>query len=85
MASSVPSKRLFSSSGETADDQRARLGPIRFEEAQVMKWHWRESAVDFAKANQDEVEMVNLVEFEVLFVQEEKEAELDELCGINIV
>lgn len=85
MASSVPSERLFSSSGETADDQRARLGPIRFEEAQVMKWHWRESAVDFAKANQVQVETIDLAEFEALFIQEEEEAELDKLCGIDIV
>ncbi|KAF9016917.1 hypothetical protein BDP27DRAFT_1154466, partial [Rhodocollybia butyracea] len=46
MASSVPSKRLFSSSGETADDQCSRLGPVQFEEAQVMKWHWWQGAVD---------------------------------------
>lgn len=84
MATSVPSERLFSSSGETADDQRSRLGPVRFEEAQIMKWHWKQGAVDFAKANQQVVEDVNLAEFESLLKHDEEEAELDKLCGIPV-
>lgn len=85
MASSVPSEQLFSSSGETADDQHSRLGPIRFEEAQVMKWHWRQGAVDFAKANQQAVDNVDLSEFEGLLLRDEADAELDKLCGTEIV
>ena len=83
MASSVPSERLFSSSGETADDQRARLGPVRFEEAQFMKWHWRQDAVDFAKTNEEAVEDINLSEFEGLLAADESEAALDKLCGTS--
>lgn len=81
MASSVPSERLFSSSGETADDQCSRLGPLRFEEAQFMKWHWRQGAVDFAKTNQNIVEEVDFTEFEGLLLQDETEVKLDNVFG----
>lgn len=83
MASSVPSERLFSSSGETADDQRARLGPVRFEEAQFMKWHWRQDAADFSKTNQEAIEDITLSEFEGLLAVDESEAALDRLCGAS--
>lgn len=83
MATSVPSERLFSSSGHTADDQRARLGAERFEQAQIMKWHWKEEVVDFAKANQNLIEEVNLSEFESFLQRDTEEAELDKLCGSN--
>lgn len=81
MATSVPSERLFSSSGQTADDQRSRLGAERFEQAQIMKWHWKEDALDFAKANQNFVEAVDLSEFEAFLQREDEEAELDRLCS----
>lgn len=84
MATSVPSERLFSSSGHTADDQRARLGAERFEQAQIMKWHWKEEVVDFAKANQDIVEEVNVSEFEGFLQHDTTEAELDKLCGHTV-
>lgn len=79
MASSVPSERLFSSSGHTADDQRSRLGSEHFEQAQVMKWVWKEGAVDFARNNQDFVEDVDLSEFKDFFQRDEAEVELDHL------
>ncbi|KAE9393100.1 hypothetical protein BT96DRAFT_755161, partial [Gymnopus androsaceus JB14] len=66
MASSVPSEQLFSSSGETADDQHAYLSP-----AQFMKWHWRQDAVDFSKTNQEAVKDINLSEFEGLLAVDE--------------
>lgn len=81
MASSVPSERLFSSSGNTADDQRSRLGAERFEQAQIMKWHWKEGAVDFARNNQNFVEDVDLSEFQNFFQRDEAEFELDRLCS----
>lgn len=83
MASSVPAERLFSSGGETADNQRSRLGPIRFEEAQVMKWHWRQGAVDYSKAKQQAVEHVDLSEFEGLLQRDEEDADLDKACGAD--
>lgn len=83
MASSVPAERLFSSGGETADSQRSCLGPVRFEEAQVMKWHWRQNAVDYTKAKQQDIEDVDLFEFEGLLQRDAEQAELDKACGID--
>lgn len=85
MASSVSSERLFSCSGHTADDQRSRLGPECFEQVQVMKWHWKEDAVDFARANQNSVEEVDISEFVTFLKNDEEEAELDRLCAASAV
>lgn len=46
-----------------------------------MKWHWKEEAVDFTKANQNIVEEVDISEFQAFLKHEEDEAELDHLCG----
>ncbi|KAE9393279.1 hypothetical protein BT96DRAFT_743621, partial [Gymnopus androsaceus JB14] len=47
VATSVPSEHLFSSSRHTADDQCSHLGAEHFEQAQIMKWHWKVDAIDF--------------------------------------
>lgn len=47
-----------------------------------MKWHWRQGAVDFAKANQHTVETVDLLEFEGFLLRDEMEAEMDQLCNV---
>lgn len=83
MASSFPAERLFSSGGETADNQRSRLGPVRFEETQVMKWHWRQGAVDYSKAKQRAIEDIDLSEFEGLLQRDEEDADLNRTCGID--
>lgn len=44
-----------------------------------MKWHWKEKAVNFVKMNQNEVENVDMSEFESLLKLEEEEKELDKL------
>lgn len=79
MASSVPSERLFSSSGQTADDQQAHLGPVHFEQAQIIKSVWKEGAIDLAKVNQNTIEEVYLDEFREYLKQDEEAAELDGL------
>lgn len=85
MASSVSSEHLFSSSGHTADDQQSRLGSEHFKQVKVMKWHWKEDAVDFAWANQNSVEEVDISEFVTFLKNDEEEAELDRLCTASAV
>lgn len=50
-ASSVPCERLFSSAKLVASNLRARLGSERFEEIQLLKWHWRSNTIDLAAIN----------------------------------
>jgi hAT family C-terminal dimerisation region len=76
-ASSVPCERLFSGGGETATDNRARLGAERFEQVQVMKHVWRNSIVDFAATNSDIFEDVFLEDFHELYRIDNKLAEWD--------
>ena len=68
-ASSVPCERLFSAAKEIADDRRARLGPKKFEELQVMKFAWRNNIPDLATWNS-------------AFVEEVDDLELDEFRGL---
>ena len=66
-ASSIPCERLFSAAKEIADDRRARLGPKKFEELQVMKFAWRNNIPDLAAWNSAFVEEVDhLQEFREL-------------------
>lgn len=58
-ASSVPCERLFSAAKDIADDRRARLGPKKFEELQVMKSVWRNNVPDLAAWNSAFVEEVD--------------------------
>ena len=53
-ASSVPCERLFSSAKLVATNLRSRLGAERFEEIQLLKWHWRSSLPDLAQINSDQ-------------------------------
>jgi hypothetical protein len=61
-ASSIPCERLFSAAKESADDRRARLGPKKFEELQVMKFVWRNNIPDLAAWNSAHVEEVDDLE-----------------------
>lgn len=77
-ASSVPCERLFSSAKEITTDKRSRLGPVRFEQLQMLKHHWRSGIIDLALWNLGhEEEMVYVIEdFEdMLQVDEEFKAE----------
>ena len=62
-ASSVPCERLFSAAKEIADDQRARLGPKKFEELQLTKFAWRNNVPDLAAWNSSQTEEVDIGEF----------------------
>ena len=57
-ASSVPCERLFSAGGEVATKRRARLGAVRFEELQMMKFAWRNNIGDLAAWNSSQVEEI---------------------------
>ena len=77
-ASSVPCERLFSSSKQVADDRRARLGPTKFEELQLMKFSWRNDIHNLATWNSGQIEEINLDEYRELLALDELGNECDE-------
>ena len=84
-ASSVPCKRLFSGGGEIATKRRARLGAIRFEELQIMKFTWRNNIGDLAAWNSAEVEVDKKEYHDLLVADGEQEAwdkTLDEVVSV---
>ncbi|KAF8701673.1 hypothetical protein AX14_000341 [Amanita brunnescens Koide BX004] len=66
-ASSVPCKRLFLASKQTATDLHLKLGAQRFEELQLMKYAWKHNIVDFTACNTAPVD-INLKEYEDLAI-----------------
>jgi|ERR1700678_390798 len=77
-ASSVPCERLFSAAKEIADDRRSRLGSTKFEELQIMKFAWRNTIPDLAAWNSNEVEEINIGEYEALLSNDNWQADFDE-------
>jgi len=53
-ATSVPSERVFSSSGRTDTPARNRLSPMVMEALQVLKFNYRNSILDFRSAIVDD-------------------------------
>lgn len=78
-ASSVSAEFLFSSSAQTADVRRTRLGSQLFEELQITKEQWKRNVVDFARLNEDTTEEIDMTPFEDLLADDEREAALDKL------
>lgn len=76
-ATSVPCERLFSASKQDADQLRASIGPLRFEQVQVLKYRWRANAVDFARANNDFVEVCTIGHYQSLLADDNELARLD--------
>jgi hAT family C-terminal dimerisation region len=65
-ATSVPSERVFSSSGRTDTPSRNRLSPIMMEALQTLKFTFRNRALDFGRAMRDNAEDLEAVEPEEL-------------------
>ena len=76
-ASSVPCKRLFSASKQTANDRRARLGASRFEELQLMKFAWHRNITNLAEWNSGLVEEIDLSLYCDMLAVDEAKDELD--------
>jgi hypothetical protein len=74
-ASSVPCEGLFLAAKEIADDRRARLGPKKFEQLQIMKFAWRNTIRDLAAWNSGLVEEIDLEEFQLLLDADMRENE----------
>jgi hypothetical protein len=49
-ASSVPSKRVFSSSAETDTKRRNRINPILMEALQILKFHLKKERLSFTSS-----------------------------------
>lgn len=78
-ASSVPCERLFSASKRDADQLRARIGPLRFEQTQVLKYRWRKEGIDFAKNNGAIREVVTIGEYEAMLANDDDMAAIDRI------
>ena len=65
-ASPVPCEHLFLSSKQVATEQQACLGSDHFEELLIMKSLWHGTIVNWAAANSESVEEVDLAEYEEL-------------------
>lgn len=81
-ASAVSCERLFSGGGLTETSQRSRLGGERFEEMQLMKGKWRPTIVDWAKMNEENLEVIDeWDEFETMYFEDEQMDGLDKVLG----
>jgi hypothetical protein len=76
-ASSVPCKRLFSASKQTADLRRSSLGAKHFEELQIMKFAWCRKIINNAEQNWARVEEVQLGKYSEFLEADEISAEWD--------
>jgi hypothetical protein len=72
-ATSVPSERVFSSSGRTDTAARNRLSPALMEALQILKFNRRNNVLDFSSAIQDDPK-----ELEVVIPEEQSESEAAE-------
>jgi hypothetical protein len=73
-ATSVPSERVFSSSGRTDTAARNRISPLMMEALQVLKFNQRNNVLDFSGAFGDELgdlEAVSLDEMSYTELREE--------------
>lgn len=61
--SSIPCERLFSASKLVASDRCSRLGSDRFKELLTMKSVWRDSLVDRAAVNTEDMEEIELTQY----------------------
>jgi hypothetical protein len=77
-ATSVPSERVFSSSGRTDTTARNRLSPALMEALQILKFNRRNNVLDFSGAIQDD-----LRELEVVIPEEQSESEAAEGVGMD--
>lgn len=84
-ASSVAAEFLFSSSSQTADVRRTRIGSQLFEELQITKEQWKRDVVDFARLNDESVETIDLTPYEDLLAEDVREALLDKYLPESMV
>ncbi len=70
-ATSVPSERVFSSSGRTSTSNRNRLSPLTMEMLQVVKFNHRHGVLDFSSIFTD-----NLSDLEAIVPEEMSDNEL---------
>ena len=81
-ASCVPCERLFSAAKLIATDRRSSLGAERFEELQMMKYLWRDNIPDLAALNVEQVEDVDMRDFEELLAHDVSTAAWDAEMGL---
>ena len=70
-ATSVPSERVFSSSGRTSTSNRNRLAPLTMEMLQVVKFNHRNGVLDFSNIFTD-----NLPDLEAIVPEEMSDSKL---------
>lgn len=75
---------MFSGTKQIATDRRASLGPTKFEELTIMKSAWGPNIYDSAAWNSVQVEeVVSLVDFEEMLVDDFDAVEWDKVLGAD--
>lgn len=80
-ASSVSVERLFSRAKEVSTDRRSRLGPDVFEWLECLNYYWRTLIVDYARANSDQVEECEILDYVVMVEEDEMLRDLEDLVS----
>jgi hAT family C-terminal dimerisation region len=75
-ATSVPSERVFSSSGRTDTAARNRLSPLLMEALQILKFNGRNNVLDFRSAISD-----NIDDLQEVIPEEQAEREVYDAIG----
>ena len=70
-AAGVGVESLFSRGKEVMADRRSRLDPALFEQLQCLHYHWSKDTVDWALVNSEEMEEIELREYEYLEAHKE--------------
>jgi hypothetical protein len=76
---SVPSERIFSSSGQTNTAAHNRLSPILMEALQILKFNRRNNILDFSSAIRDDPR-----ELDIVILEEQLESEVAEEVIIDL-
>ena len=77
-AATVGVESLFSRGKEVMADRCSRLDPALFKQLQCLHYHWSKETVDWALVNSEEMEEIELCEYEYLEVHEELVAVLED-------
>ena len=75
-ASSILCEHLFSASKKTALDCCSCLSNEKFEQLQILKFAWQSNMPDLAASNNED-KVIDLSEYEVLYVQDHSKTNFD--------
>ncbi len=83
-AASTGAESLFSRAKEVTTDRRSRLDPEILEQVECLSWHWKGTLADYARINEDTVEVVEGLE-EFKFLESQETLFFDDEAGNAII